>query len=256
MAKGRPGADSSVPVNNQIQGKNLIQLAGEVLGSPPVLWGRYFTSSSTSGDVEYRHLRENTILRANNVRVLPIARQTKHVNGTVAQGSLDAEANVEDFIQTFGQDYLASQGGTFFMFLDVEGSPSLSIAYYLGWAQTLVSHSTQMTDGGVRLLPCVYATQGDVTTWQAIKTACGQGVSCNGAWIARWTHHGGSALDNWDDVLVQPQVQLPCKVLLWQYSDDCFGGGGFDCDQTNPAIDVEAELLRFLVLPPDMIGVV
>jgi len=94
MAKGKPGADSSIPVNSQIQGKNLIQLAAKLFDSTPIFWGRYFTSAATSEDVEYRHLKENKILRASNVRVLPIARQTKRVNGTTADGSADAEANV------------------------------------------------------------------------------------------------------------------------------------------------------------------
>jgi hypothetical protein len=70
---------------------------------------------------------------------LPIARQTSNVNGTQAQGSTDAEANSEDLIATFGQEYLASQGGQFLMFLDVEGSPSLSSAYFSGWADTLTA---------------------------------------------------------------------------------------------------------------------
>src|SRR5438876_1550658 len=88
MAQGKPGAHSSSLVTTQIDGKNLIQLAEELFGETPVLWGRYFTSASTTGTVEYRHLKENQILRDKNIRVLPIARQTKHVNGTQAQGSL------------------------------------------------------------------------------------------------------------------------------------------------------------------------
>ena len=101
MTKGMPGADSSTLVTSQIGGRNLIDLATEVFGTTPVLWGRYFTSVSTTGVVEYRHLKENQILRANNIRILPIARQTKNVNGTVADGSADATANVEDLIETF-----------------------------------------------------------------------------------------------------------------------------------------------------------
>src|SRR5215510_2232327 len=106
MAQGRPGADSSSLVTTQIQGKNLIQHAEDLFGTTPVVWGRYFTSVTSSGTVEYRHLKENQILSDNNIRVLPIARQTKHVNGTQALGSADAEQNVEDLITTFGKDYL------------------------------------------------------------------------------------------------------------------------------------------------------
>jgi hypothetical protein len=254
MAKGKAGADSAVPVTSQIQGKNLIQCAEDVFGAAPVLWGRYFTSTSTSGDVEYRHLKENQILRQKNVRVLPIARQTKRVGGTQAQGSLDAEANVEDLIITFGRDYLSSQGGKFFMFLDVEGAPSLSAAYYMGWAQTLVSHSAAITNNGVQLLPCVYATQLDDPTWQAVASCAEQGVQCGGAWVAHWVHRGCHNLDDWQDAAVTPKTALPCKVLLWQYADDCFGGTGFDSNQTNPGIDLEHEFLARLILPPDMTG--
>jgi hypothetical protein len=255
MAKGRPGADSSTLVTSQINGKNLVELAQGKFEAPLVLWGRYFTRASSPG-FEYRRLKENELLRRNDIRVLPIARQTKRVNGTQAQGSIDAEANVEDLISTFGKDYLSSQGGRFFMFLDVEGAPSLSKAYYMGWAQTLVSHSTTITDSAVQILPCVYATQSDGPTWQAIADSTKQGVDCKGAWVARWVHRGCHDLDDWDNATVTPKVPLPCKILLWQYADDCYGGGGFDCNQTNPAIDLQNELLARLILPNDMTGVV
>jgi hypothetical protein len=252
MAKGKAGADSSVLVTNQIQGKNLIQLATDLYGQAPAFWGRYFTNASTSGNAEYRHLKENSLLRQNGTRVLPIARQTKNVNGTQALGSTDAQANAEDLISTFGKEYLASQGSQFLMFLDVEGSPSLSSAYFLGWAQTLSSHSAEITGGTVTLLPCVYATRGDDTTWQAVAKCADQGIGCGGAWIARWVHHGCAGLDDWDDVKVNPNTPIPCKVLIWQYSDDCWGGAGFDCDQANPNIN-DQDFLSKLVLPPDTI---
>ncbi len=138
MAIGRPGADSSNLVTRLIGGKPMVDVAAELLGQMPVLWGRYFTSVATSGLVEYRARRENQALRDRNIRVLPIARQTKHVDGTQADGSADAQLNAEDLIKTFGVSYLQSQGGRFIMFLDVEGTPSLSTDYYLGWARTLV----------------------------------------------------------------------------------------------------------------------
>jgi hypothetical protein len=256
MAKGRPGADSSSLVTTQLHGKNLIQLAEELFGEMPILWGRYFTSVATTGTVEYRHLKENQILRDNNIRVLPIARQTRHVNGTQALGSTDAEQNVEDLIVTFGTDYLASQGGQFLLVLDVEGAPSLSVPYYTGWARTVVAHSQDFTQGAVKLFPCVYATQGDNSTWEAVVAACNGGVECHGAWIARWRFRGCHTLIDFDDSLVNPRVPLPCKVLLWQYADECHGGGGFDCNQTNPSIDLQQDLLQKCVLPPDMEGVV
>ena len=249
MAKGKPGADSSVLVTSQIGGKSLVQLATDLYGEPPAFWGRYFTSPSTGGNVEYRHLKENRILRENGIRVLPIARQTKRVDGDAALGSADANANGHDILVTFDSGYLQTLGGEFYVFLDVEGTPSLSQAYYTGWANTLSEYSSKATGGAVTLLPCVYATHFDSLTWSAVADAVAAGVDCRGAWVARWRHHGCHALDEWDDVLVQPKVQIPCPVLCWQYADDCHGAGGFDCSQTNPAITVD-DLLSHLILPP------
>jgi hypothetical protein len=247
---GLPGADSAAPVNSQISGQTLVALATSLYGTAPAFWGRYFTSPSTSGMVEYRHRKENRILSANGIRLLPIARQTSHVDGTHADGSLDAQSNAEDILATFPADYLASLGGRFFVFLDVEGAPSLSAAYYGGWALSLGEFSREITDEQVELLPCVYASRGDVDTWESLADSAMGGVPCFGAWVARWRVDGCSAPLDWDDELVRPAVDLPCDVLLWQYAADCHGGNGFDCDQSNPSIDAENDLLRRLILPP------
>jgi len=232
-----------------------IQADSEHFGQTPVFWGRYFTSASTSGTAEYRHLKENQPLRDKAIRVLPIARQTRNVDGTQSSGSLDAERNANDLIATFGSDYLASLGGDLYMFLDVEGSPSLSQAYYASWAQTLTSYSSSATAGQVQILPCVYATRSDNATWLAVSSAAAAGTPCMGAWIARWPSSGCQPLPEWSDALVQPAVAIPCPVLIWQYANDCNGAGGFDCSETNPAIDFDADLLSHLVLPPDMTGI-
>ena len=252
MAQGMPGADSASLVTTQIDGRNLIELATDLFGRTPVVWGRYFTSVATTGVVEYRHLQENQILRGNNIRVLPIARQTKNVASTVADGSMDAKANVEDLIQTFGADYLASLGGQILMFLDVEGAPSLSVPYYRGWAATLIAYSRDFSSNRVTILPCVYGTQADNATWTAVAEAMGPAVEFHGAWIARWRVTGCNNLLDFDESIVRPpSLPASLKILLWQYSNDCHGGGGFDCDETNPAIDLDGDLLTKCVLPPD-----
>lgn len=256
MAKGKSGADSSVLVTTQIGGKSLIELAKNLYGETPVFWGRYFTSTATGGNVEYRHLKENQPLRDNNIRVLPIARQTKNVNGTQTTGSSDAEANVNDLLATFNAEYLATIVQEVYMFLDVEGSPSLSTAYYVGWSQTLIAHSSSLTGGRVTIYPCIYATQSDAATWSAAAAAASQGALCRGAWIARWPSSGCQPLPDWNSNMIQPAVSIPCPVLVWQYADDCHGGGGFDCSETNPEIDLEGDLLNYLVLPPDMTATV
>ena len=250
LRSGKPAVDSSVPVTTQINGTSLLDLAQQLFGETPVLWGRYFTSTATTGSVEYRHLKENQPLRDRGVRVLPIARQTKYVNGSQTRGSADAEANADDLIATFGADYLASQGGKFLLVLDVEGSPALSANYYFGWATTLMAHSRTSTGGKVTILPCVYGIHSDGSTWNSLNEAHARGAECHGAWIARWRVRGCSALLPFDPSVVSPPVQLPCKILLWQYADDCHGGGGFDCDQTNPDIDLEQDLLSKCILPP------
>ena len=199
-------------------------------------------------------MKENKALRDNNIRVLPVARQTAHVNGTVASGSADAESNSDDLITTFDVDYLASLSSEFYMFLDVEGSPSLSQSYYTGWAQTLVAHSASASSGKLKILPCVYATQSDNATWSAVSAAMAAGIPCKGAWIARWPTSGCQPLPDWSDHMVTPSAGISCPILIWQYADDCHGGGGFDCSETNPYIDLQ-DFLNHLIMPPDMTGV-
>jgi hypothetical protein len=149
-------------VTHKINGRTLIDLATDHFRQTPVVWGRYFTSAATSGLVEYRTLCENQALRTHGIRVMPIARQTKHVGGSENQAVADARDNAEDLILAFGADYLRTQGGKFLMFLDVEGAPSLSEPYYRGWAKTIVDHSSVFSGGAATILPGVYATQATI----------------------------------------------------------------------------------------------
>jgi hypothetical protein len=238
MSKGRAGADSSDLVTSQIGGRSLVDLATETLGEKPSFWGRYFTSAATTGVVEYRHLKEGQLLRERDIRVLPIARQTKRVAGTSAQGTADAKLNAKDVLLTFGADYLTSLGGKFLMFLDVESTPPLSLSYYRGWASTLSDYT------------CVYGVQSDDATWRAVASAADRDVSCHGVWIARWKWRGCHPVPAWNAAAVTPSVALPCDVLVWQYSDECHGGDGYDCNTTNPGIDFDA-FTKQLILPPE-----
>jgi hypothetical protein len=250
MSKGRPGADSSDLVTSQIGGRSLVDLATETFGEKPAFWGRYFTSAATTGLVEYRQLKEGQLLRDRDIRVLPIARQTKRVAGTSAQGAADAKLNVKDVLLTFRGDYLKSLGGKFLMFLDVESTPPLALSYYKGWASTLSDYSQTLTKGDVTLLPCVYGVQSDNATWRAIASAADQGVTCHGVWIARWKWRGCHPVPAWNAAAVTPSVTLPCDVLVWQYSDECHGGDGYDCNTTNPGINFDA-FIKQLILPPE-----
>jgi hypothetical protein len=245
MAQGLPGADSSSFVTT-----SMIQGASSLLGATPVFWGRYFTSVSATGDVEYRHADENQPLNAAGIRLLPIGRQTANVDGTTQQGIADGVANAQDFITTFGVQFLTQQGGQFYMFLDVEGSPCLSQAYFEGWALGLAQEADSLSGGSVAILPCVYAMQSDTATWTSVASAMAAGAQCYGAWIARY-YTGQCSMGEWDPAILTPAapVPLPCPILAWQYAGNCLQGQ-IDCSQTNPEIDVQTQLLAFLVLPP------
>ena len=247
MAKGLPGADSSQPVTTA-----MIQAATDLFGQKPSFWGRYFTGPATGGSVEYHHANESPVLAEAGIRLLPVARQTAHVAGTEAEGTADAQANVSDFFATFPQTLLVSQGGQFLMFLDVEGlpqagSPSLSLDYYTGWAQTLTNYSRNQSDNTVTILPCIYARQGDNVTWDVLATANIYGIPCSGAWVARY-YNPSCELNDWNGEVAIPSVTLPCDVLIWQYAANCCNGT-IDSNQTNPNIDIQAGLLSKLVLP-------
>lgn len=247
MAQGSPGADSVSPVT-----ASLIQKATDLYGTTPVFWGRYFTSPTTSGAAEYHHATENGPLNAAGIRVLPVARQTAHVAGTKAQGVQDGTANAQDFIQTFGVPELTSQGGQFIMVLDVEGNPDLNPDYYTGWAQGLVSAAQSLSGNTVEMLPCLYASHGDTGTWQALGTAIANGAPCSGVWVARYLNSLASGeMGDWNDGVVTPATPnpFPATILAWQYAENCLSGS-IDCSQTNPAIDLQNDLLQFLVLPP------
>ena len=247
MARGLPGSDSSLQVTPA-----LIQLATNVFGEAPKFWGRYFKSPTGGSFAEYRHKKEDPVLAQANIKLLPVAQQTANVHGSQAQGTADAQDNVADLLATFPLAHLVSQGGQFLMFLDVEGvshaAPSLSLAYYTGWAQTLVSFSRSQTNNAVTLLPCVYARQLDTVTWNHLVTANANGVACHGAWVARFP--GGCDARDFDPHRAFPPVQLPFDVLIWQFAEKCFGDK-IDLDQTNPNIaDIQTRLMDKLILPP------
>ena len=151
MASGLLGVDSSIPVTSQVQGQGLIQLATTQLNATPAFWGRYFSSPQTKSAAEYHHGLEGGPLNAAGIPVLPVARQTRNVNGSAQQGAADAAANAADLLASFGVPAMAAQGSVFFLFLDVEGSPSLSVDYYTAWAQALTQSSSTagLGPGGV-----------------------------------------------------------------------------------------------------------
>jgi hypothetical protein len=243
MNQGIPGADSTDQVT-----RGLIEEATQLIGATPQFWGRYFCSPSNPSPYEYTHVDENRPLSENNIKLLPIAEQTWRVAGSQQDGAADAQGNVDDLIETFGADYLAGIGQEFLMFLDVEGSPpsnpSLSPAYYTGWARTLSSYSQQKASGRFTILPAVYASRDDTQTWQTLQ----QNVApCHAIWIAAYGSNSPQ-LPAWDENQTTPQgAQLTYPILVWQYAGNLGSDQSLDCNLSNPS---EAGLMERLISPP------
>lgn len=253
MATGLLGADTLVPVSHRDNGRSIVDLVRTRYdGLTPVFWGRYFKRPGFAQD--YQPALENPIMRANNIRLLPIARQTNRVAGTASDGADDALLNVDAFTQSLGTDYLASIGGELLMFLDVEGTsasqPNLSVDYWIGWATALVAHSTRVSGGTFTLVPAVYCRQNQADTWNAIVRADRLGIRCFGAWVFRMRSGACTKpIPEWDAPFNTPAVALPCPIMAWQFAIDCLFEGGVDFDMVNPDPAVANALLNRLVVP-------
>ena len=94
------GADTLVPVSQDI-----LDLVKERFGTTPLMWGRYFKRPDFAED--FQPAAESAILAANNIRLLPIARQTARVAGSASDGANDAALNVDAYTKALGIDYLA-----------------------------------------------------------------------------------------------------------------------------------------------------
>jgi hypothetical protein len=251
---GLPGADSSAEVVHKIGNRNLIQLAMDLFGTAPAFWGRYFKRPQDAGGTQYHPGREHAPLRRENIRVLPIARQTERVNGSQGAGAQDAEGNVEAIFAAFPMEYLRQLGSEFFVYLDIEGQPSnasLSVEYWVGWSAKLQAHSQQLSEGSVTLLPCVYCNF-DPQTWRSLDYASHHGAPCSSAWVAHWVQNPPSCLPlrPWHDPFVTPHPAPPCPVHVWQYAAECHGGDGIDLDMANPA-NTPDDFISKLILPPE-----
>ena len=160
------GADTLVPVSQDVSGTSVIDLVRKRFGAMPLFWGRYFKRPDSTD--EYQPSVENPILAANNVKLLPIARQTNRVAGSASDGAQDAALNADAFIKALGLDYLAPVGGEMLMFLDVEGTsaqnPNLGMDYWLGWSTALVARSESVSGGRFRIVPGVYCRQNQAPT--------------------------------------------------------------------------------------------
>ena len=241
------GADTLVPVTDAI-----VSMVRKKFGSTPLFWGRYFKRPGFEQD--YQPQLENEIFTRNQIRLLPIARQTTRVAGTASEGAEDAVLNVDAFTTALGIDYLNKIGGEMLMFLDVEGTsaknPNLSLDYWIGWASALAGHSARVSGGRFVVTPAVYCRQNQNPTWDVIARAAQLGIPCAGAWVFRMrTGACDKPIPQWDAPFNTPAVALPCPVMLWQFAIDCLFEGGVDFDMVNPDPAIASALLNRLVLP-------
>ena len=245
MTRGTFGADSLAHVDQQIHGRDLLATATEHLKETPAFWGRYFKRPGYSRD--YSPMREGALLSRAGVRLLPIARQTTGVSGSVDRGLLDGDNNVDAFIESMGADHLASQGREFMMFLDIEDTP-LSLQYLIGWSNALHQRSKEKSGDRFEILPAVYSRTNDDATWRTIAHAADFGHPIAGVWVIRMRRGACESLPDWDPAFFMPSVALPCPVLAWQFALDCYNHM-LDFSMINPNPDAESSLLSRLAVP-------
>ncbi len=222
----------------------MIQKASEYLAAAPRFWGRYFQAEISDG--EYLHQQENTLLRQAGIRVVPISRWTNRVNGFREDGTDVGQKQAGDLLETFGENYLASQGDGFYFFLDVEGvdgQPSLSQEFYLGWSEAVAKANSK-----VQLMPCVYLNGGDCTTLRNLSAAVKAGAECHGLWVANYGNNN-PWLQPWSTEAVRVSPSTPCKVLIHQYASNT-EHNPCDLNQINPFLEHPELVIKRLILPP------
>jgi hypothetical protein len=242
------GADTLIPVTVA-----LVSKVRDRFGSTPRFWGRYFKKPGFAQD--YQPAIENDVFVRNEIRLLPIARQTGRVAGTATDGAEDALLNVAAFTKSLGVDPLAAVGGELLMFLDVEGTsaknPNLSVDYWIGWSAALIAQSRRVSGGRFTIVPGVYCRQNQSSTWSAIARAHDLGFPCTGAWVFRMHNHAcTNPIPAWEPAFNTPAVGLPCPVMLWQFAIECLIADGVDFNMVNPDPAIASALLNRLVFPP------
>lgn len=241
---------------NAVVTQGMVGIAKRQLGTVPQFWGRYFKGPGDQNPVRYQSQLEGPVLRSNNIRVLPIAQQTNHVDGDKQLGSQDGTRNAAAIIASFGRNYLSAMEGIY-VFLDVEGPPnqSLQTGYYRGWSDALIAAGKSdmvffdsEEDRPITFWPGVYGAEGDDKTWSSLVAAIASGAVCHGTWIARPGKLGCHPLGPWNEQFIRPN-SLPASVpiLVWQGVQEC---KNIDYNRANPASSTD--LMVGLVLPPNL----
>jgi hypothetical protein len=233
------GLDQSMPASAAC-----LSVATTELGQAPTFWGRYFKGPGNADPAQYQAGQESPFLKQNNIKVLPIARQTPNVSVPDQNlGHSDGLQNAAAVIASFGATNLSGMPEVA-VFLDAEIDNPLSHIYYLGWSAGLIQGGAP----NVNFLPCVYAHHNDKPTWSEVGTAMGQGATCGAAWIV-FMDSGTFPIGPWQpkftSATMPPSVRVAITQRILDFTDS--QQRTYDFDLVNPAH--QDWLLPRLVLP-------
>jgi hypothetical protein len=233
------GIDQSMPASAAC-----LSVATTQIGQAPVFWGRYFKGPGNPDPAQYQAGQESSFLKSNNIKVLPIARQTPNVSSTDQNlGKSDGQQNAAAIIASFGASALASLPEVA-VFLDAEIDNSLNHNYYLGWSAGLIQGGAP----NVKFIPCLYAHHNDKTTWAEVGKAMDQGAICGAAWIV-FMDLGTFPIGPWQAKFTSATMPPTLPVVMVQRILDFVDSHHrtYDFDLVNP--DHQDWLLQRLVIP-------
>ncbi|TBE49938.1 hypothetical protein ELH06_12590 [Rhizobium ruizarguesonis] len=270
-AEGQPGqlVDTSDCVGidqDRVATQDCLQIASALLGQPPVFWGRYFKGPGNKSPVQYQPQDESNFFNRNHIRVLPVARQTNHVNKNDDQlGYKDGLRNAAAIMAAFGASLLAKQAQVL-VFLDVEPSGPLNVNYFNGWSRGLteagasamidfsdeVAAKTLPPSAKISFAPAVYGHHADAATWSALSNAVSAGAPCEAAWVVYMDTNPKFPIGPWLSQYTSPKMPASVPVVLCQRILDYRDAKkrSYDFDLANP--DHKDWLLDRLVIPDAM----
>jgi len=257
------GADSTDLVRQPV-----IDAFRSQYAASPAFWGRYFKAPANPDDIQYKYKKENRVLHENNIKLLPIARQTSRVAGSEAEGRTDGTHNAAAVIEAFGAPFLVQAGVAPLVFLDTEPEgtgPALSFDYYVGWARGLIAEGKRQTGGRLQFQPGIYLNSsghegnGRVAAHVAahvlalIQSNQLEGeLQCRAIWSAKYGDRTPlSPIPAWADQETRlPEMPATCPVIAWQWAEakDNIPRLPIDPNLLHPSAG--AEFLTHLLVPP------
>ena len=224
-----------------------LHVATQKLGQQPVFWGRYFKDPGNTSSIQYQANLESDFFNTNNIKVLPVGRQTANVSEPDSDlGRQDGGDNAAAIIATFGADHLSTMPEVA-VFLDAEINNPLNHVYYQGWSAGLIAGGSSQN---VKFAPCVYGHHNDGETWSELGKALSAGSICGAAWIV-FMDSMNFPIGPWQparftgkNMPAGVRVAIAQRVLDFQDSEH----RAYDFNLVNPAH--QDWLLPRLVLPP------